>query len=82
MNRPDEYLHLPLGPVLGGREQLLVVLRREVAREDADGGEVQPAVVEPLEQDGKPSRGSSYLDAQVRLVLGQMEHFQAVAEER
>jgi len=59
-----------------------VVLGGEVRGQQADGCQVHGAVLEPLQDDGEPSGGSSGLDAPVRGVLGEMEHLRTIREQR
>src|SRR5439155_27374334 len=73
---------LPPRSVPGFGEDRLVVLRREVPSQQADGGQAQGTRSQELEDQGESSAGSSGLDATARGILGEPKRLSAVREER
>ncbi len=78
----QQLLHLPLALAASGREQLLLVLAREMRSQQADGREVDlPRGKQP--QDCRiPPHNFGRLHPVVGLVLREMEDLEAIDEER
>jgi hypothetical protein len=74
-------LHLALAEVRRCVEQLLIVLLPQVRREQAHGREAHGPFRQRIEDDGKPARGPSGLDAIAGLRFGEVEHLAAIREQ-
>jgi len=66
--------------VHGTLKQRLGAFVREVRSQLGDGAEMQAAIGQHVEQHREAARGASAGDAQVGLVLGEVEHLDAVGE--
>src|SRR5262245_15747450 len=75
-------LDLSLALVPRHVDEVLMVLRREMRREQADRREREVACFEPHEQDWIATRGASSLDPAIGGVLGQAQHLGAVGKQR
>jgi hypothetical protein len=75
-------LHLALALARGLLEDLVIVRRFELRREEVDGAHVHRAVGELLQDHRIPTRVARHLDAAEGLVLGELEDLATVREGR
>ncbi len=78
----QQLLDLPFGLVHRAGEQSFGVVLAKVRRQLGDGAQMQTAIREHVEKQREAARGPRAGDAQVGLVLGQVQHLPAVAEHR
>lgn len=81
INTGDHVLDLAPALVPGRIQQRLVVLRSEFWRQQADGGEMDRPVGEPLENQRESPRRSGGFDAVECRMLRQMQHLHAVRKQ-
>src|SRR5439155_3365403 len=82
MKRCDLLLHFALTLVPGRLQDALVILSRQMSREQTHRGEVERSVCELFEDDGEFLRSPRRLDAAICRMFRQSEALRAVRKER
>ncbi len=82
MQARDDFLDRALALVPRRVEDFAMVRLGEVRAQQADGGQGQLAIAQPLQHQRKPLRRSRRLDAMVGRVLGVVQALRAVREQR
>jgi hypothetical protein len=75
--RGNQLLDLALALVAREIDQMVMIVWREMRRQQADRRECHVACFEPLEQDWISTRRAGGLDSAIGRVLGQVEHLRA-----
>ena len=80
--RCNEFLDLPLPLVACQREHVLMICRRQVRRQQPDGGQRYGPLIERREDCGEAACRAGSLDAVIGGTLGEVQRVRAVGEQR